>query len=60
MGVVPAAGLVEMNVLVCLGAVLICLARVGTRLPWVLIFFYGEIRTEFPYLQGGGARIQMP
>ena len=32
----PAAGLVEMEVLVCLGAVLICLACVITRLPWVL------------------------
>ena len=32
----PAAGLVEMKVLVCLGAVLICLVCVSTRLPWVL------------------------
>ena len=32
----PAAGLVEMEVLVCLGVVLICLACVCTRLPWVL------------------------
>ena len=32
----PAAGLVETKVLVCLGAVLICLACVSTRLPWVL------------------------
>ena len=32
----PDAGLVEMEVLMCLGAVLICLACVSTRLPWVL------------------------
>ena len=32
----PAAGLVEMKELVCLGVVLTCLACVSTRLPWVL------------------------
>ena len=32
----PAAGLVEIDVLMCLGAVLVCLALVGTRLPGVL------------------------
>ena len=32
----PAAGLVEIEVPVCLSAVLICLACVSTRLPWVL------------------------
>ena len=32
----PAAGLVKMKVPVCLGVVLICLACVSTRLPWVL------------------------
>ena len=32
----PAAGLVKMKVLVCLGVVLICLACVSTRLSWVL------------------------
>ena len=32
----PAAGLVEMDVLICLGVVLICLVYVSTRLPWVL------------------------
>ena len=32
----PAAGLVKMKVLVCLGVVLICLACVCTRLSWVL------------------------
>ena len=31
----PAAGLVKMKVLVCLGVALICLACVGTRLSWV-------------------------
>ena len=31
-----AAGLVEMEVLVCFGVVLICLACVSTQLPWVL------------------------
>ena len=33
---IPAAGLVKMKVLVFLGVVLICLACVGARLPWVL------------------------
>ena len=32
----PDAGLVEMEVLMCLGFVLICLTCVRTRLPWVL------------------------
>ena len=32
----PAAGLVKMKVPVCLGVVLICLAYVSSRLPWVL------------------------
>ena len=32
----PAAGLMETKILVFLGAVLICLACVSTRLPWVL------------------------
>ena len=31
-----AAGLVEMKVHMCLGVVLICLACVSKRLPWVL------------------------
>ena len=32
----PATCLVEMEVRVCLGVVIICLACVSTRLPWVL------------------------
>ena len=32
----PAAGLVEMEVLMSLGVFLICYACVSTRLPWVL------------------------
>ena len=32
----PAAGLVEMEVAMWLGVVLICLACVSARLPWVL------------------------
>ena len=32
----PAADLVEMKVPMCLGVVLVCLACVSTRLPWVL------------------------
>ena len=31
-----AAGLVEIKVVTCLGAVLVCLACVGIRLSWVL------------------------
>ena len=31
----PAAGQVEMEVLMCLGVVFICFACVGTRLSWV-------------------------
>ena len=33
----PAAGLVEMGVLVCLGVVLISLACMSKWLPWVLV-----------------------
>ena len=32
----PAAGLMEMEVPMCLGAALVYLAGVGTGLPWVL------------------------
>ena len=37
------AGLVETEISACLGAVFVCLACVGTRLPWVL----GEIAAPF-------------
>ena len=43
----PAAGLVKMQVLVCLGAVLICLACVSTRLPWVLDKTTASVEKEF-------------
>ena len=38
----PAAGLVEMEVRVCLCVDLICLASVSTQLPWVL----GKVRAS--------------
>ena len=46
---VPAAGLVEMImiVLVCLGAVLISLAFVSTRLSWVLDKVTASVEKEF-------------
>ena len=43
----PTAGLVEMEVLVCLGAVLICLTFVSTRLPWVLDKVRLSVEKEF-------------
>ena len=43
----PAAGLVEMDVLACLRVVLICLARVSTRLPWVLDKVTASVKKEF-------------
>ena len=43
----PAAGLVEMEVLVCLGVVLICLACASTRLPWVLYKVTASVEKEF-------------
>ena len=50
----PAAGLVEMEVLVCLGVVLICLACVSTRLPWVLDKATASVEKQFgPSAVGG-------
>ena len=43
----PAAGLVEMEVLMCLGVVLICLACVSTRLPWVLDKVAKSVEKQF-------------
>ena len=43
----PAAGLVKMKVLVCLGVVLICLACVSTRLPWVLDKVATSVEKQF-------------
>ena len=43
----PAAGLVEMAVLICLGVVLICLACVSTRLPWALDKVTASVEKEF-------------
>ena len=43
----PAAGLVEMKVPVCLGVVLICLACVGTWLPWILDKVTASVEKEF-------------
>ena len=43
----PAAGLVKMIVLVFLGVVLICLACVGARLPWVLDKVAASIEKQF-------------
>ena len=43
----PAAGLVEMEVLMCLGVVLICLACVITRLPWVLDKVTASVEKQF-------------
>ena len=42
-----AAGLVELKVIVCLGAVLICLACVSTRLPWVLEKVTASVEKQF-------------
>ena len=43
----PAAGLVEMEVPMCLGVVLICLACVSTRLPWVLDKATAPVEKQF-------------
>ena len=43
----PAAGLVEMELLMCLGVVLICLAYVSTRLPWILDKVTASVEKEF-------------
>ena len=43
----PAPGLVKMKVLVCLGVVLICLACVSTRLPWVLDKVATSVEKQF-------------
>ena len=43
----PAAGLVEMEVAMCLGAVLICLACVSARLPWILDKFTASFEKDF-------------
>ena len=43
----PAAGLVEMEILMCLGAVLVCLACLGTRLPWALDKVMGSAEKQF-------------
>ena len=43
----PAAGLVKMKALVCLGAVLICLACVSSRLPWVLDEVATSVEKQF-------------
>ena len=51
----PTAGLVEMEVLVCLGVVLICLACVSTRLPWVLNKVTASVEKEF-----GPSSIHLP
>ena len=44
---IPAAGLVGMKVLVCLGVVLICLACVSTRLSWVLDKIATSVEKQF-------------
>ena len=41
----PAVGLVGMEALMCLSVVLICLACVSTRLPWVLLEDLKPLRT---------------
>ena len=43
----PAAGLVEIEVPVCLGVVLICLAFVSTRLSWDLDTVTAYVEKEF-------------
>ena len=43
----PAADLVKMKVLVCLGVVLICLACVSTRLSWVLDKVATSVEKQF-------------
>ena len=43
----PAAGLAEMEVLMCLGAVLICLTCVSMRLPWVLDKVTESVEKQF-------------
>ena len=43
----PAAGQGEMEVLMCLGVVLICLACVCTRLPWVLDKVATSVEKQF-------------
>ena len=42
-----AAGLVEMEVLMCLGVVLIYLTCVSTRLPWVLVKVAASVEKQF-------------
>ena len=41
------AGLVEMEVLMCLGVVLICLTCVRPRLPWVLDKVTASVEKHF-------------
>ena len=43
----PAVGLVEMKLLMCLGAVLICLTCGSTRLPWVLDKVATSVEKQF-------------
>ena len=43
----PAAGLVKMKILVCLGVVLICLACVITRRSWVLDKVAASLKKQF-------------
>ena len=43
----PTAVLVEMEVLMCLGAALICPACVSTRLPWVLDKVTASVEKQF-------------
>ena len=43
----PAAGLVKIEVLVLLDVVLICLACVGARLPWVLDKIAASVETQW-------------
>ena len=43
----PATGLVETEVLMCLGVALICLACVSTRLPWVLDEVTASVEKQF-------------
>ena len=43
----PAAGLVKMKVLMCLGVVLICLACVSPGLPWVLVKVAASVKKPF-------------
>ena len=43
----PSADLVEMEVLICLGVVLICLACVSKRLPWALDKVTASVEKQF-------------